>query len=156
MKKYKEVMPNPTKDEDNRDQKHLEKINEKWNELRKIAKEDLQDPPVNDFSLPSINIKWLNFRSDWILALIDLELKKYKIEKSLIIEYRTTMDIQLTKDEEMLFIRSDSRYIKIYEKCKRISGLLQYIEGVLKALENKYYLIKEYNIRQRYLKGSID
>jgi hypothetical protein len=71
-------------------------------------------------------------------------------------DYKAGMWRKLTKDEEMLFIRSDSRYIKIYEKCKRISGLLQYIEGVLKALENKYYLIKEYNIRQRYLKGSID
>ncbi len=146
----------PSEIEITRDNEHLKKIREKWNELREIAKIDLKDPPEFDFHLPSINMKWLGYRSDWINALLDIKQKANKIEKDLTYYYRTNSDIEMDYSTEKLFIKTDPRYIKVHDKCKRIEGLLQFIEGVLKAIENKYYLIKEYNIRERYLKGSLD
>lgn len=156
MKKEFEKLPLPSDIEISKDENHLTKINDKWNELREIASVDLQDPPVNDFNLPSINIKWLGFRSDWVRAYIDIVKIKEKIERQLLIEYRVYSDIKYSKEEESLMIRTDPRFMRAHEKCERISGLLQYIDSILNAIQNKYYLIKEYNIRQRYLKGSLD
>ena len=155
-KKTIEELPEPSLIEIEKDEKHLKKINERWDDLREYAEKDLTDPPENDFHLPTINNKWLGFRSDFVKVLLELDLKREKIERQLLVEYRTQYNVKLNKEEEDLFIRTDARYTRLYEKCKRTEGVLHYIEGIHKAIENKYYLVKEYNIRQRYMKGSLD
>lgn len=158
MKKSKiEEIPHPTEIELEKDEEVLKKIKDKWNDLREIAKEDLKDPPDNDFNLPSISVKWLGYRSDWIEAYEKFNDTKEKLERKLRYEYRYNMDMKPNdKEDELFLIRTDPRIINLNRKCKRISGLLNYIDSVIELLKQKHYLIKEYNIRMRYLKGNLD
>ncbi len=156
MRKKKEYPKKLTVVEIKSEENHLKKINAKWKELEVEASKDLPNNN-NKFVVTShINQKWYSIKSDWRRQLIELDKVRKKLYREILEYYIYEHDRELSDTEKKLYVQSDSRYVHIHDKCERITGLLEYIDGVLESIKYKGYDLKNHIEYVKFMKGSID
>ena len=143
----------------NKQENTITRLYDKWNDLKTQAKEDCKNLNISnleqDFDLVGHSIKWLNFFQDWKRVLITLEIKRKKIKRELTEYYRLEYNMRLeTKDELLLFIETDDKYISILEQTQIVNSILIFCESVLDKLKMKSYEIKNWIDYQKFINGN--
>ncbi len=158
MRKKKEYPKELTLVQIKSEENHLAKINAKWDELIEEGKDDLPEVKKGEvsFNMSAVEVKWLSYRSDWQRALIERKKEKDKLRRELYQFYTYEHDQSFNDNEKDLFIRTDTRFVHIHDKCERITGLLQFIEDIIKTVRAKRFEVRDFIQYKRYLKGSLD
>ena len=134
----------------------MEKVNEKYMELRNQTKNDLsplnKSNLANEFNISGLNGKWISYLADWKRAFLIIEQKRKKLYRELFEYYKIDYKLKLdSKEQFQLFIETDEKYIYILEKSQMIRAILELIEKTLEKLSNKQWEVKNFC---EYLKWS--
>jgi len=146
-----------------RSKSSIEKLREKYKEMRKEAKLDTKsfDPDFmdmnTDLAISGIKSKWLNYKYDYLIKLNQLEEYRNQIRRDLFEFYKSKdngLDIKLeTKEELHLFIDSDKSYKNQLSLCGLVNIIIEYCNSVIKILEQKSWEIKNYIDFKKYTLG---
>lgn len=139
----------------------LKPLYEKWDEYRKQSAIDCTEIDkgefASNFNLSGLTIKWLGIQYDWKKAFIQLENKRLKLKRELVEFYKVDYNLKFdTRDELMLFVETDDRYITILEKTQVISAIIEFCGDTIKKLEGKSWEIKNYLDYLRWTKGQLN
>jgi len=139
-------------------EKIIERLHGKWDELKSEAKKDCisinKEDMREDFNLSGLRMKWLNTQQDWLKAYFNIEMKRKQLQRELIEYYKYDYNGSFDgKDQFNLFVETDSRYVSILQQTQIMKAIIDYCENVGKRLDNKGWEIKNFLEYQRFMAG---
>ena len=136
--------------------------------LKKTAREDL---PVTDqehidqesFKNQTIKQKWLDFKSDFELLLIKARTDHQQMYREKWEYYggkadakvyvAKPFDLKVLKTDLGVYINSDEEILEIEMKIEYYETLVQFIDGVIKSIDNRSWDIKHAQDWKKFLAG---
>lgn len=143
---------------DTKKESTLTRLYSKWEDLKGQAKQDCcsirKDQLEQDFDLAGLSIRWLNHQHDYQRLFMSLEAKRRRTQRDLTEFYKMESNMRFdTKDEMLLFIETDERYISILEQSKVAECIVKYCISVLDKLHAKGFEVRRWIDYQQWIHG---
>lgn len=151
----------PTTAEVEAENKHIAHLQLKHDELKKEATVDCQpinqkNLNLNDFNKTALEVKWLNYRSDYVRMAQKHRAFLKAMYRELYEFYTFDYNLKLSKEQIQTFIETDERYSQILDRALVLENIVDYCSDILDKLKNKGFEIKNYIDYNKWIKGYVD
>ena len=126
---------------------------DKLSELQAEAKKDLiilddEDLHQQSYKNQIIKPKWLDYKSKYRLLTFQL-----KADHKRLYRQKWEFDLKVLKTDLGVYINSDDEIIDIELKVEYYETVVQFIEGVIKSIDNRSWDIKHAQDWKKFLAG---
>ncbi len=151
----------PTKGEVEEESKHIAHLQSRHDELKIEATQDCR--PINqrdlnqrDFNKTALEVKWLNYRSDYVRLAQQHRAFLKSMYRELFEFYTFDYNLKLNKEQIQTFIETDDRYSQILDRALVLENIVDYCSDILERLKNKGFEVKNYIDYNKWIKGFAD